>query len=91
VLEALAAQLPVVMTPQVAEGLPASVRSGCRVAASGRAFADEVLALLALPPAARRAVAQSAALDSLGWDAQLEPLVSILIDAVQRRRTSGVS
>ena len=91
VLEALAAQLPVVTTPEVCEGLPAEVRGGCRAATSVRAFADEILALLAQPPSARRAIAQSARLESLGWDAQLEPLVSILADAAQDRATTGGS
>jgi sugar transferase (PEP-CTERM/EpsH1 system associated) len=91
VLEALGAHLPVVITPQVCEGLPSAVRSGCRVGASAREFADQVLALLAQPPSARRAIAQSASLDSLGWHAQIEPLVSILADAARGRPTTAGS
>lgn len=91
VLEALAAQLPVVLTPQVSEGLPPTLRLACRVAGSARAFADEVLSLLALPPLARRAIALCAALESLGWDTQLEPFLSILADAAQKGVATGES
>src|SRR6185503_7468001 len=43
VLEALAAGLPTVLTPEVLQGLPIGVRGGCRVAASAAAFADAIL------------------------------------------------
>lgn len=86
VLEALAAGLPTVITPEVFEGLPTDVHAGCRVAVSALAFANEVLTLLALGPLERRALAARASLDSMGWDAQLAALPGIVRDAMTERR-----
>jgi sugar transferase (PEP-CTERM/EpsH1 system associated) len=81
VLEAVAAGLPAVVTPQVFEGLPSAVRPACRVAGSAETFAAETLALLGVSGDARRGIARCAELDPLTWDAQLAPLVSILTAA----------
>lgn len=78
VIEALAAGLPAVVTPVVAEGLPPAVLDGCRVAVSDDAFADAIVAALRLTPAARRAFAARAPLDRLTWAAQLRSLPDIV-------------
>lgn len=84
VLEALAAGLPTVITPEVLKGLPDEVHAGVRVAASSDSFAKEIIALLSTSAAERRAVAGRASLDSLAWDTQLAPLRGILSDAVEK-------
>ena len=83
VLEALAAGLPVVVTPQVFEGLPDEAHEACRVADAAADFARHTLALLGLPAAARRAVAERADLSALSWSHQLAPLYDILAAAAQ--------
>jgi sugar transferase (PEP-CTERM/EpsH1 system associated) len=90
VLEALAAGLPVVVSPVVAEGLPQSVASGVRVADSDRDFADAICRLLALSPAERRRIAAGADLTALTWEQQLAPLWDILVAAAAtgRRKTA---
>jgi sugar transferase (PEP-CTERM/EpsH1 system associated) len=81
VLEALAAGLPVVVTPVVAEGLPEVVRPACPAGPTAERFAQEVLRLLALPGAARRARATAVDLSPLGWDRRLEPVLGLLDEA----------
>jgi glycosyltransferase involved in cell wall biosynthesis len=78
VLEALAAGLPVVVTPQVLAGLPEQARHGCVVVSSPAEFAAAVLQLLAATPEQRRHHAESARLDQLTWSVQLEQLEPIL-------------
>ena len=78
VLEALAAGLPVVVTPQVSAGLPEQARHGCVVVSSPAEFAAAVLQLLAATPEQRRHRAESARLDQLTWSVQLEQLEPIL-------------
>lgn len=78
VLEAIAAGLPCVITPEVRDGLPAQARAACRVAASAAEFGDAVLQLLALQPDQRRALAGTAAVEQLTWERQLQPLRGIL-------------
>ena len=85
VLEAVAAGLPAVVTSEVFAGLPSTVRPACRIADSADAFANETLALLSLSGEARRATAHRANLDSLKWEAQLSPLISILKSAAAAR------
>jgi sugar transferase (PEP-CTERM/EpsH1 system associated) len=81
VLEALAAGLPVVITPAVDAGLPDEARPGCTVANDPKAFADAVTALLAIAPDARRARARRAELEHLRWADRLAPLEAILREA----------
>lgn len=90
VLEALAAGLPVVVSPVVAEGLPKSVEAGVTVADSDAHFAAAIGRLLALTPAERRRIAASADLTALTWERQLEPLWDILVAAAasHRRKTA---
>jgi sugar transferase (PEP-CTERM/EpsH1 system associated) len=84
VLEALAAGLPVVITPQVSAGLPEPARNGC-VVATRTEFAGSVLQLLEATPEQRRCRAESATLDRLTWSVQLEPLEPLL------RRDAGMT
>lgn len=84
VLEAVAAGLPVVITGAVAGGIPAAVASATRLADAPDAFASHILELLALAPVERRAIALSADLEALNWDATLEPLWPMLRDAARR-------
>jgi sugar transferase (PEP-CTERM/EpsH1 system associated) len=90
VLEALAAGLPVVVSPVVAEGLPGSVEAGVMVADSDPDFADAICRLLARSPAERRRIAAAADLTALTWERQLEPLWDILVAAAAtgRRKTA---
>jgi glycosyltransferase involved in cell wall biosynthesis len=81
VLEALAAGLPTVITPVVADGLPAEALRGCRVAETPQLFAAAIVETLALPAAARAAVAASADFRSLTWSARLQPLRNLLLEA----------
>ena len=83
VLEALAADLPVVTTPAVADGLPAAVLPGCAIADSESASADAIVSLLGLTESERRSVARRADLSQLAWDRQLSPIVPILTAAAR--------
>jgi sugar transferase (PEP-CTERM/EpsH1 system associated) len=85
VLEALAAELPVVTTPTVAEGLPAAVMPGCVVAASDEESAAAIVSLLERTPIERRAFARQADLSGLEWARQLAPVMSILNAAACRK------
>ena len=81
VLEAVGAGLPAVVSAQVFEGLPAAVRSACRVGVSAETFAAETLRLLALSPDERRRLAGTADLSELTWESQLRPLHNLLADS----------
>jgi sugar transferase (PEP-CTERM/EpsH1 system associated) len=81
VLEALAAGLPTVTTGVVAQGLPAPVLPGCRLADDPRQFAEEVLQLLAIDPEERRDIAARADLTGLQWRDRLSPLLPVLAHA----------
>jgi glycosyltransferase involved in cell wall biosynthesis len=81
VLEALAAGLPVVVSPIVAEGLPESALGGCIVAGHDEEFAGSIVHLLDAGPAARRERAERASLERLTWPLQLEPLYMTLLHA----------
>jgi glycosyltransferase involved in cell wall biosynthesis len=89
VLEAVAAGLPAVVTPAVFAGLPPEVEPACLVADDPTAFAGRVLGLFGRSGAERRAMAATANLRVLGWDRQLEPLVSILADAARAHQGSA--
>jgi glycosyltransferase involved in cell wall biosynthesis len=78
VIEAIAAGLPVVVTSQVADGLPTEALPACFVAGAADVFAREVLRLLALQPDARRERAGRADLTSLRWSQRLQPVVDIV-------------
>lgn len=96
VIEAVAAGLPVVATPEVMKGIPREVAPACSVAQTAEMFAAAVTELLTLTPHARRARAQSANLDGLTWERSLAPLVGALQDAAShgaaaRRRSHNSS
>jgi len=82
VIEAIAAGLPCVVTTAVMEGLPGDARGACRVADTGAAFAAALNELLALTPAARRALAEQVDLSHLDWDVTLSVLPGLLKSAV---------
>ncbi len=78
VLEAIAAGLPAVVTPQVFKGLPAQVHPACRVADDAGTFADAMIDWLAASPEERQRIAGAADLDALSWPARLQALPSLL-------------
>jgi hypothetical protein len=85
VIEALGAGLPVVVSPQVAAGLPASMMPGCVEAAQPEEFARQVVQLLALSPEQRRARARAADVASMSWSRILRPLVDIVESTLHDR------
>jgi sugar transferase (PEP-CTERM/EpsH1 system associated) len=85
VLEALAAGLPTVLTPEVASGLTDAVLRACVTAHDPNQFADAVIRLLRAAPAERRRTAASAPLAALNWSNQLRDLEAILRDGVSGR------
>ena len=82
-LEAIAAGLPIVITSAVADGLPFEAAPAASVAESPEAFAQYVLALLSIPPEARRARASLANLGRLQWATTLRPLGPLFDSASQ--------
>jgi sugar transferase (PEP-CTERM/EpsH1 system associated) len=78
VLEALAAGLPVVATPAVIDGLPASARAACLSAGEPADFAMCVLQLLNDPPEARAARVGRVDLSALRWPERLARVETIL-------------
>jgi glycosyltransferase involved in cell wall biosynthesis len=87
VLEALAAGVPVVATPQVAEGLPAGTQVGVSVAGDPRAFAASILHLLGMGPTTRRSIAFASNLRDLTWRERLKNLVPLLEEVSRARVT----
>jgi glycosyltransferase involved in cell wall biosynthesis len=85
VVEAVAAGLPVVVTPQVMAGLPVEVRPACTEAADAVRFSQAILHLLETAPDARRRTARQADLGRLTWENCLHPLKDILIAASRSR------
>lgn len=78
VLEAIAAGLPCVVTPQVAEGLPPEVEGAYAVAGEPRAFADAVVRWLDLPAGEGQSIAARARLDDMSWEKSMTPLMAAL-------------
>jgi sugar transferase (PEP-CTERM/EpsH1 system associated) len=86
VLEAVAAQLPTVISTAVFDGLPADVLPACVRADSVDSFAAAIVRVLNMSPAERREMAGRAALDRLTWPRRLTPLESILQSAAGGQR-----
>ncbi len=86
VLEAIAAGLPVVITPIVREGLPVEALAACVEAVDPPGFARAILDLLAEPAADRRARARAADLTVLSWERRLAPIRGLLEEAAGSRR-----
>ena len=84
VLEAIAARLPCVVTPAVAEGVPREILPACTVGENAAAFADALLQRLAQSPAERSATVANADMSSLLWSARLRPLMPLLEAAANR-------
>jgi hypothetical protein len=78
VLEAVAAGLPCIVTPQVADGLPTQVAAACLVAPNARELSTALIEMLGLSSTARRARAGAARLDQLRWSARLGTLMPLL-------------
>jgi sugar transferase (PEP-CTERM/EpsH1 system associated) len=89
VLEAIAARLPVVVTPAVLDGLPKQAKSACMWASSPEDFAAFVIALLGQSGEDRRQLADSADLSGLDWSAQLGGLERLLKAAAQTQGGPG--
>jgi sugar transferase (PEP-CTERM/EpsH1 system associated) len=86
VLEAIAAGVPVAVTPVVSEGLPPEALPAVMVATTATEFARAVVALLGLAPAARRAIAEQASLQRLLWSERLAPVAGLVARAAATRR-----
>jgi sugar transferase (PEP-CTERM/EpsH1 system associated) len=83
VLEAVAAGLPCVVVPPVAEGLPPEVTPACPVASDAASFARTLLELLSMTPAERRNRAGLAPLENLTWERRLQALPELLLAAAR--------
>jgi len=83
VLEAVAARLPTVVTPNIMASLPEAVASACVAAEGAPALADAIIALLNCSPGERRTIAERAHVDELSWQQQLGPISGLLREAVE--------
>jgi sugar transferase (PEP-CTERM/EpsH1 system associated) len=82
VLEAMAAGLPVVVTPAVFEGLPSAARPACDVGPTADEFAAAVIHQLDQSPHERRRRASSVDLTAISWRESLSRVPGILRAAV---------
>jgi polysaccharide biosynthesis protein PslH len=82
VLEAAAARLPVVVTSEVAKGLPSEIRERCRVADEPESFARALVSLLAEPPASRASTFDGVDFEELAWPTRLRVVPGLLRAAV---------
>jgi sugar transferase (PEP-CTERM/EpsH1 system associated) len=83
-LEAIAAGLPIVITPAVSNGLPQEAAAAALVAESPGEFAMHVGTLLSLSPDDRRTRASLATLSRLRWDNTLSPLEQLFDTASKK-------
>lgn len=87
VLEAVAAGLPTVVTPNLMESLPPPVARACVSAPDVQGLTDAIVSLLAKTPEERRAMTMQADLSALTWERQLEPFATIIEAAAASRRS----
>ncbi|MEO8483638.1 MAG: TIGR03087 family PEP-CTERM/XrtA system glycosyltransferase [Acidobacteriota bacterium] len=85
VLEAVAAGLPVVVTPNIFTSLPPTIADACIAAESAEALAGAIVSLLERQPAERRGLATRARVADLTWDRQLAAVPGLLDEAAARR------
>lgn len=85
VLEAVAAGLPTVVTPNIFASLPEAIRPACSAADGAPALADALVRLLELSPPERRAIANRADMRALTWERQLAPVEGLLRAAADGR------
>jgi len=81
VLEAVAAGLPTVVTPNILSSLPDEVARAWRVGDDAPSLARAITDLLALSPDARRAQASGVDLGRLTWEHQLSAVPGIVAEA----------
>jgi sugar transferase (PEP-CTERM/EpsH1 system associated) len=84
VMEAVAAGLPVVITPVVEEGLPGEIKAACTTAATEVAFSEAVVRLLGATQQARDEIVARSSLDGLSWQRRLAPMRGLLEEAAGR-------
>ena len=85
VLEAVAAGLPVVVTPEVMAGLPPQVARACTASETAEKFAAQVVTLLSYDADERRSIAGTAHLAELAWDARLRSVRELMEKAARGR------
>jgi sugar transferase (PEP-CTERM/EpsH1 system associated) len=85
VLEAVAAGLPIVTTPVVAEGLPGCVLPACTVVSTPQEFVDAVVDFLESGDAERQRRIAGADLSGFDCASQLQPLMEILERALRKQ------
>jgi sugar transferase (PEP-CTERM/EpsH1 system associated) len=78
VLEAVAAGLPAVVTPNIMSSLPDTIARACVAADAPPALADAIVDLLSRSPDERRAFVERADISGLGWDRQLSRFPDLL-------------
>lgn len=78
VLEAVAAGLPTVVTPNIFASLPDAVRPACVQASGAPDIAEAIVRLLHLSPSERRAMAERADVRELTWERVLAPVGALL-------------
>ncbi len=90
VLEGMAAALPVVTTPEGADGIDARDGDHLLVRADPEATADAVIELLSDPDAATQLGERARCLvgSAYGWERQLAPLMSVLLTNCRKDRST---
>jgi hypothetical protein len=87
VLEAVAAGLPTVVTPNILRSLPPTLTGACVSAETAADLAAALVTLLAKSPEERRAIALTADTQSLRWERQLLPFGRLVEDACRTGRS----
>ncbi len=85
VLEAVAAGLPVVVTPVVFAGVPDEIRPACAMADGALALAEALIDLLESTPDDRRALSARGNVELISWEHRLAGLQLLLTHALRSR------